>query len=129
MYYHGSQTRITSLTQAGDLCLTTATAVAESYARYDTDSGGYLHHIDGDVWLADEDDLREAASAVHGREIDADEHLFMLADDPDVRAHLAAQDYDGVIYGDHDISGADHDCVRVWHTALLRITAVTEIED
>lgn len=129
MYYHGSQTRITSLTQAGDLCLTTATAVAESYARYDTDSGGYLHHIDGDLWLADEDDLRAAAAEAYGREIDAEEHAFLLADDPAVRAALAAQEFDGVEYTDTDISGADHDCVRVWHTALLRITAVTEIEE
>lgn len=127
-YYHGSQTRITHPAPHRDLCLTNCPATAETYAHYTTPTGGYLHTIElANAWLADEDDLRAAAAHVYARDIDEDEHAFMLADDPQVRAHLAAEGYDGVEYGDHDESGADHDCVRIWNTQTVSLAETIEL--
>lgn len=127
--YHGSQTRITTLDSTRDLCLSTDWAAARSYAHYDKPTGGYLHTVATDAHLADEDELREAAAAVHGRPIEGEEHSFVLADEPGVRAHLAAEGFEGVEYTDHDQDGVAHDCVRVWNTATVTITDCSDIED
>ncbi|WP_435110190.1 hypothetical protein [Nocardiopsis synnemataformans] len=128
-YYHGSQAHITDLSASNDICLVDDPDTATDYAQREYD-GGHLHTIavDQSIEIADEDDLRRATTQVLP---DFDFHfmpLYRAADDHRVREALAAAGYDAVEYSDQTADGTgEHECLRVWNTALLTIKTTEEI--
>lgn len=127
-YYHGSQTQIVDITASTDICLVDEADTATDYAQRDTD-GGHLHTIDVSqaIEIANEDDLTRIATQVMDF-FDSEEPLFFAADDAQVRKALAAEGFDAVEYADQTADGTgEHECLRVWNTALLTITTTEEI--
>lgn len=127
-YYHGSQTQIVDITASTDICLVDDHETAVDYAQHEYD-GGHLHTIavDQAIEIADEDDLRRVAAKIMSF-FDPEEPLFFAADDAQVRKALEAEGFDAVEYSDQTADGTgEHECLRVWSTRLLTITATEEI--
>lgn len=127
-YYHGSQTQIVDITASTDICLVDDHETAVDYAQHEYD-GGNLHTIavDQAIEIADEDDLRRVAAKIMSF-FDPEEPLFFAADDAQVRKALEVEGFDAVEYADQTADGTgEHECLRVWNTHLLTITATEEI--
>jgi len=123
--YHGTTAHIDQIDR--DICLATEPDIAESYL-----AGGrgriYTVELDAQARIADEDDIRDAATAVAGTRrdvaalLDARCWAFELLDVRAVRDELAARGWHGVRFRDANPDNeVEHETVRIWAAGIAQI--------
>jgi|SRR5690606_28979112 len=125
--YHGTTAHITGCDR--DICLATEPEIAESYLAVDGGRGRiYTVELADAARIADEDDIRDAATAVAGSHrdvaalLDARCWAFELLDVRAVRDELAARGWHGArIWEANPDNEVEHETVRVWAAGIARV--------
>lgn len=125
--HHGTTGHLGASNLTDGLCLAYEFEDSDAYLHGDT---GRIYEIElqTGAQIADEDELAEAAAKL-GVTWEEWGGLFHAADQPQVRAQLAADGFHAVRYTDQVAEGdCDGDTIRLLVPGVAHIIGVTEIE-